>query len=103
MQVTPLESDLGGAGERAVLGRDLAEAGLGVADQVELVDRQRHMADPEQRDEIGVPAGLGKHSLARVDEQHRAVGVRGAGDHVAGVLLVPGRVGDDELPPLEEK
>ena len=37
--------------------------------------------------------------LARVDEHDREVGGRGAGDHVAGVLNVAGRVGDDELAP----
>jgi hypothetical protein len=33
---------------------------------------------------------------SRID---REVGRRGAGDHVARVLLVPGAVGDDEPPP----
>ncbi len=41
--------------------------------------------------------GLGEHPLARVDEDHRHLGGGGAGDHVARVLLVPRRVGDDEL------
>jgi hypothetical protein len=44
-----------------------------------------------------VPPGLGQHALARVDQQHREVGGRGAGDHVARILLVARRVGDDEL------
>jgi hypothetical protein len=44
-----------------------------------------------------VAAGLGQHALAGVDQDHGRVGGRGAGDHVAGVLLVAGRVGDDEL------
>jgi hypothetical protein len=35
--------------------------------------------------------------FARVDQQHREVRRRGAGGHVAGVLLVARRVGDDEL------
>ena len=38
-------------------------------------------------------------ALARVDQHDRQIGGRGAGDHVARVLLVPGGVGDDE-PPL---
>ena len=42
-------------------------------------------------------ARLGQHALARVDQDDGQVGGRGAGDHVAGVLLVAGRVGDDEL------
>ena len=44
-----------------------------------------------------MPAGLGQHTLARVDQDHGDVGGGGAGDHVAGVLLVAGSVGDDEL------
>ena len=46
---------------------------------------------------IGVPAGLRQHALAGIDQQHREIGGRGAGRHVAGVLLVAGRVGDDEV------
>ena len=43
--------------------------------------------------------GLLDHALAGVDEDQREVGGRRARDHVARVLHVPGRVGDDELPP----
>ena len=42
-------------------------------------------------------ARLGQHALARVDQDDGEVGGRGAGDHVARVLLVARRVGDDEL------
>ena len=45
-------------------------------------------------------ARLGQHALARIDQDHGHVGGGGAGDHVAGVLLVPRRVGDDELAPF---
>ena len=38
-----------------------------------------------------------EHSLARVDEDDGEIGGGGAGRHVAGVLLVAGGVGDDEL------
>ena len=44
-----------------------------------------------------MPPRLGQHALARIDQQHREVGGRGAGHHVARILLVPRRVGDDEL------
>ena len=47
--------------------------------------------------EIAVPLGLGEHALARVDQDHGEIGGRGAGHHVARILLVAGRVGDDEL------
>ncbi len=43
--------------------------------------------------------GLVEDALASVDEDHREVARRRAGGHVARVLLVPGRVGDDELAP----
>ena len=56
-------------------------------------------ADAEQRRDRGVAAGLLDHALARVDQHDRHLGGRGAGDHVARVLLVPRRVGEDEAPP----
>ena len=40
---------------------------------------------------------LGAGGRAGIDEDDRQVGRRGAGHHVARVLLVPGRVGDDEV------
>ena len=36
--------------------------------------------------------------LVRVDEDDGEIGGGGAGDHVAGVLFMTGRVGDDEAP-----
>ncbi len=42
-------------------------------------------------------ARLDQHALARVDQDDGEVGSRGAGDHVAGVLLVARGIGDDEL------
>ena len=47
-----------------------------------------------------MPSGLHQHALAGVDEHDRQVGRRGAGNHVARVLFVPRRVGDDELAPV---
>ncbi len=44
-----------------------------------------------------MPPGLRQHALARVDQDHGEVRAGGAGDHVARVLLVSRRVGDDEL------
>ena len=43
--------------------------------------------------------GLLHDALAGVDEDQRQIGRRGAGDHVARVLHVARRVGDDELAP----
>ncbi|MCW0466663.1 hypothetical protein NB705_003736 [Xanthomonas sacchari] len=87
-------------GERAVLGGDRVERRLRELDQVHLVDRQHHVTDAQQRDDVAVPAGLGQHALGRIDQHHRHIGGGGAGGHVAGVLRMPGAVGDDELAPV---
>ncbi len=54
------------------------------------------MTDSEHLRDPGVTPGLGKDSLASVNQDEREICGRGAGRHVAGVLLVSGRVGDDE-------
>ena len=74
--------------ERPVVGLDRRERRLRVVDEVHLVDRDDDVLDAEQRHEEAVPAGLREHALAGVDEDHGDVGGRGAGHHVAGVLLV---------------
>jgi hypothetical protein len=76
--------------EGAVVGDDRVELRLIIADQVHLVHRQHDVADADQVREIGVAPRLGQHALARVDQDHREVGGRGAGHHVAGILLVAG-------------
>ena len=78
---------------------DLVEALLRVVDEVHLVHAQHEVLHLQQRRDHRVPARLLEHALARVDEHQREVGGRRAGDHVARVLHVPGRVGDDELAP----
>ena len=44
-----------------------------------------------------MPPCLRDDAVPRVDDQDRQVGGAGAGHHVARVLLVAGRVGDDEF------
>ncbi len=46
-----------------------------------------------------MPPRLRQHAVARVDQDDRQVGGGGARRHVARVLLVPRRIGDDELAP----
>jgi hypothetical protein len=70
---------------------------LVVADEVHLVDRDDDVADAEQRDDVGVPSRLHLHAARRVHEDHGQVRGRGAGRHVARVLLVSRAVGDDVL------
>ena len=42
-------------------------------------------------------ARLGEHALPRIDQDDGEIGGRGAGRHVAGILLMARRVGDDEF------
>ncbi len=46
-----------------------------------------------------MPAGLVEQPVARVDQQDRQIGGRRAGRHVARVLLMSGRIRQDEPPP----
>ena len=57
------------------------------------------MRNSQQRGDEGVAARLRQHAVAGVDQDDGQVGGGGAGGHVARVLLVPGRIGDDELAP----
>ena len=93
--------DLGEAeasGHRAELGLDLAIAGLGEIDQVHLVDGEDHLLDADEIADGGMAARLALGSVAGVDEQDGDVGMRGAGRHVARILLVTRRIDDDETP-----
>ena len=83
--------------EVAELVADALEDLLVVVDEVHLVDAQHEVRHAEQRREERVPPRLLDDAVARVDEDQREVGRRRAGDHVARVLDVAGRVGDDEL------
>ena len=74
-----------------------SNARLVVIDQVHLVDREHEAADADQLGEIGVAPGLGQDALARIDQQDREVGGRRTGHHVARILLVARRIGDDEF------
>ena len=56
------------------------------------------MSNAEQRYDRGMAACLLEHALAGVDQQDGQFGIRRAGRHVSGVLLVPRRVGDHEGP-----
>ncbi len=70
-----------------------------VAHEVHLVDGQYQFPDAEHRADVGVPTRLRQQVPAAMDvaQNDRQVGRRRTGRHVARVLLVAGRVGDDEL------
>ena len=66
------------------------------AHQIHLVDAHHDVLDSEQRGDVRVPSSLGDDAAPGVDQHERDVGGRRAGEHVAGVALVPRSVGKDE-------
>ena len=86
--------------EVEIVGADLFEALLVVADEIHLVDRSDDVVDTEQRDQETVSAGLGQHPGSGIDQDDGEVRSRRAGDHIAGVLLMARGVGNDEGPPV---
>ena len=89
--------DVQARGEVVEVVADLLELLSVPVDQVHLVDREHDVPDAEQRRQERVPAGLLEQTVAGVDQDDRQLRGRGTGHHVAGVLNVAGRVGDDEL------
>ena len=83
--------------EIQIIGLDPIEDPLLIADQVHLVDRHDDMPDAKQGGDHAVPPGLCLHPVAGVDQDDGQIRGRGPGGHVAGVLFVAGRVGDDEF------
>ncbi len=83
-----------------IVGLDPPKDRLVETGEVDLVDRQHHVAHPEQRSDDRMAVGLGQQTLARVDKHDRQIGIGGAGRHVAGILLVARRIRDDEGPPV---
>ncbi|CAB3731085.1 hypothetical protein LMG24076_05454 [Trinickia soli] len=87
---------------------DLVEARLAVVDQVHLVDRHDHVLQAQQLHDRAVAFRLRQQDRAAffvlrhtrgVDQDDRRMRRRSARHHVARVLLVARRVGDDELAP----
>ena len=86
-------------GEAGKLLGDRLEARLVEIDEIHLVDGERDPADAEQRQDAGMPPRLRQHPAARIDQQHGEIAIRRAGRHVARVLHMTRRIGDDEFPP----
>ena len=76
-----------------------SKVSLSKFDKIDLVDRDNDVANAKQRANKGVALGLHKHALSRVNKNDRELRIGGAGRHVAGELLVAGRVGHDERAP----
>src|SRR5690606_21487429 len=85
------------ASEIQVVAADVLEHFLAVVTQVHLVDGDYDVLNAQQRGDEGVAPRLRLHAVAGVDQNDRQFTVGCAGGHVARVLLVAGRVGDDEL------
>jgi hypothetical protein len=83
--------------EAAVFLLDLAKTLLRVIDQVHLVHGKHDVTNPDEGHQEGVSFRLGENALACIDQHDRHIRRRGAGDHVARVLLVARRVGNDVL------
>ena len=70
---------------------------LAVIDEVHLVDRDNKVWNAQQRGNARVAAALLDHAQARIDKNDGKIGRRRSGHHVARVLDVAGRVGNNEL------
>ncbi len=90
-----VEAEILGEGE--IVGANLVEHRLVEADQIDLVDGQNDAPDAKQRGDDRVAARLRQDTLARIHQHDGEIGRRGAGRHVAGVLNMAGRIGDDEF------
>ncbi len=80
----------------AEVGLDGAELLLRPVDEIHLVDGEHDALHADDVEDGGVAARLALHAVTCVDQHDGDVGVRGAGRHVARVLLVAGAVDDDE-------
>src|SRR3546814_2261496 len=80
-----------------LVGHDLVKAFLTIAHQVHLVDRQHHIADADQVNEIAMPPRLCQHALPGVNQDNGEVGGRSTRHHVPRILLMARRVSDNEL------
>ena len=83
--------------KRFELGADLEEARFAPADEIHFVNGDDKVRDAQERGDGGVAATLLDDAEAGVDKDDGQVGRGRAGHHVARVLNVAGRVGDDEL------
>ena len=86
----------------AHLADDLLEGRMVVADQVHLVDSNEDGLHTHERADREVPVRLRTHSTRGIDHQHGDVAVGCGNRHVAGVLLMPRGVGDEDAAAVGE-
>ena len=82
--------------EDLILVADRLERCLATIHQIHLVDDEKDAPNAEQGQDATVAQGLPGQAGLGIDQEQRELGVRGAGHHVAGILLVARRIGDDE-------
>ena len=73
------------------------EPGLVIGHQVHLIDGHRHLANPEQVQQVAVAAGLFLDPFLGIDDQQRRIPGGGPSDHVFQEFLVARRINDDVL------
>ena len=86
-------------------GLDVGKGQGRIGHGVELVHRKHQRRYAQQLHQQAVAArlrqqrqlGVGPVQLGGIDQHHGGIGLRGGGDHVARVLLVAGRIANDEL------
>ena len=56
------------------------------------------MRDLQQRSDKGMPSRLFHDAITGIDQDQGYIGRRSAGDHIAGILNMTGRIGDNKFP-----
>ncbi len=74
---------------------DLVEARFAVFYQVHLVHAYGQVRDTQQVGDEKVTVSLLHDAFARIDEDERYLRIGSAGDHVAGIFNMAGRIGDN--------
>src|SRR5215468_7578642 len=72
---------------------------LAIVKKIHFVDGGDDVTNSQKRGDISVPAGLRQQSFGGIDEDDCSVCGRGASGHVARVLLMTRRIGNDEFSP----
>ena len=85
--------------ERAIFRLDLAEAVFRKAGQIHFVHGHNHFAQPEETEQLSVPAALFAHPFIRRDHHDRGIGAGRARDHVLQEFLMPGRIDNHVVAP----
>ena len=93
------EAELAEKGADLVLER--AEARLGKIDEVEFVDGNRDLLEPQQGQQLRVAPRLLLQPFGRIHHQHRGIGPGRAAHHVGEEFAMTRRVDDDEVAAVE--